>query len=140
MVGMPKADNVTPLYLMAVLPEFIKDSKRAFFKPSKDIKKDLDYVAISVYPAKNSEKMIITRKDGSIVMNTTVYAGFTDNTYTSLKCDTALSQALSVVGDIDLAIEGTYEFPLEDHIKTGFVQVKEKMGKKEYDYWAFNPQ
>ena len=53
MVGMPKADNVTPLYLLAVLPESIKDSKRAFFKPSKDLKKDLDYIAISVYPAKN---------------------------------------------------------------------------------------
>ena len=140
MVGMAKPDNVTPSYLRAVMPKALQDRNAQFFRPTSDVVKDLDFIAVSVYPAKNSEKMIITRKDGSIVMNTTVYAGFTDNTYTSLKCDTALSQALSVVGDIDLAIEGTYEFPLEDHIKTGFVQVKEKMGKKEYDYWAFNPQ
>ena len=140
MVGMAKPDNVTPSYLRAVMPKALKDRNAQFFKPTADVVKDLDFIAISVYPAKNSEKMVITRKDGSIVMNSTVYAGFTDNTYTSLKCDTALSQALSVVGDLDLNAEGTYEYPLTETIKTGFVQVKEKMGKKEYDYWAFDPQ
>ena len=140
MVSMAKPDNVTPSYLRAVMPKMLKEGNAQFFKPSADVVKDLNFIAISVYPAKNSEKMIITRKDGSVVMNATVYAGFTDGTYTSLKCDTALSQALSVVGDLDLSVEGTYEYPLNEFIKTGFVQVKEKMGKKEYDYWAFNPQ
>ena len=142
MVGMPKADNVTPLYLMAVLPEFIKDSKRAFFKPSKDLKKNLDYVAISVYPAKNSEKQPIIRKDGTQVMNATVYAGFTDGTYTSLKSSTAIAQAMAIMDDLDLNIEGVYEAFLEkdEYIPTGFTQVSEKMGKKEYDYWCFDPQ
>ena len=140
MVSMAKPDNVTPSYLRAVLPKTLKERNAQFFKPSADVVKDLVFIAISVYPAKNSEKMIITRKDGSVVMNATVYAGFSDNTYTSLKCDTALSQALSVVGDLDLSVEGTYEYPLTEIIKTGFTQVKEKMGKKEYDYWAFDPQ
>lgn len=142
MVGMPKADNVTPLYLMAVLPDFIKDSKRAFFKPSKDLKKNLDYVAISVYPAKNSEKQPIIRKDGTQVMNATVYAGFTDGTYTSFKSNTAIAQAIAIMDDVDLTTEGVYECFLEkdEYIPTGFTQVSEKMGKKEYDYWCFDPQ
>ena len=142
MVGMPKADNVTPLYLLTVLPESIKDSKRAFFKPSKDLKKNLDYVAISVYPAKNSEKQPIIRKDGTQVMNATVYAGFTDGTYTSFKSKTAIAQAVSIMDDVDMHTEGVYECFLEkdEYIPTGFTQVSEKMGKKEYDYWCFDPQ
>ena len=142
MAGMPKADNVTPLYLLTVLPESIKDSKRAFFKPSKDLKKNLDYVAISVYPAKNSEKQPIIRKDGTQVMNATVYAGFTDGTYTSFKSNTAIAQAMAIMNDVDLTSEGVYECFLEkdEYIPTGFTQVSEKMGKKEYDYWCFDPQ
>ena len=142
MVGMPKADNVTPLYLLTVLPESIKDSKRAFFKPSKDLKKNLDYVAISVYPAKNSEKQPIIRKDGTQVMNATVYAGFTDGTYTSFKSNTAIAQAMAIMNDVDLTSEGVYECFLDkdEYIPTGFTQVSEKMGKKEYDYWCFDPQ
>lgn len=142
MVGMPKADNVTPLYLMAVLPQFIKDSKKVFFKPSKDLKKNVDYLAISVYPAKNSEKQPIIRKDGTRVMNATVYAGFTDGTYTSFKSNTAIAQAMSIMDGVYLDTEGIYEIFMEkdECIPTGFTQVSEKMGKKEYDYWCFDPQ
>lgn len=141
MVSMAKPDNTTPVYLLAVMPSELKNRKAKFFKPSADVVKTLDYIAISTYPAKNSEKMVITRKDGSVVMNHTVYAGFTDGTYTSLKCDTALAQAISVIDeDVDLDHENTAEFTFDEPFDVGFTQVKEKMGKKEYDYWAFNPQ
>ena len=136
---MAKVDNVTPAYLRAFLPAKLKGRNAMFVKPTADMVKTLDFIAINVYPAKNSEKLLIIRKDGSTVMNATVYAGFTDNTYTTLKCDTALAQALSVVGDVDLTTEGTYEFDVEP-FDVGFVSVKAKMGKKEYDYWAFDPK
>lgn len=141
MVSMAKPDNVTPAYLLAVLPDELKVRKAQFFKPTADVIKALDYIAISTYPAKNAEKLVITRKDGTVVMNHTVYAGFMDGSYTTLKCDTALSQAISVIDfDVDLNSEGIIDAVLDEPIDVGFVQVKEKMGKKEYDYWAFNPQ
>lgn len=137
---MCKAENATPAYLRAVMPPTLKAKNTQFFKPSQDIVKTLVYLAVSVYPAKNADKLVIVRKDGSVVMNATVYAGFEDNTYTTLKCDTAVSQALSVMGDIDLTTEGTTEFEDFEPFKVGFVVIKAKMGKKEYDYWAFDPK
>ena len=137
---MCKAENATPAYLRAVMPSTLKAKNAQFFKPSQDIVKTLVYLAVSVYPAKNADKLVIVRKDGSVVMNATVYAGFEDNTYTTLKCDTAVSQALSVMGDIDLTTEGTTEFEDFEPFKVGFVAIKAKMGKKEYDYWAFDPK
>ena len=137
---MCKAENATPAYLRAVMPSTLKANNAQFFKPSADVVKTLNYLAVSVYPAKNADKLVIVRKDGSVVMNATVYAGFDDNTYTTLKCDTAVSQALSVMGDIDLTTEGTTEFTDFEPFKVGFVSIKAKMGKKEYDYYAFDPK
>ena len=137
---MCKAENATPAYLRAVMPATLKANNAQFFKPSADVVKTLNYLAVSVYPAKNADKLVIVRKDGSVVMNATVYAGFDDNTYTTLKCDTAVSQALSVIGDIDLTTEGTTEFTDFEPFKVGFVSIKAKMGKKEYDYYAFDPK
>lgn len=137
---MASPDSATPIYLRAVMPRTLKDRNAQFVKITADMIKTVDYLAISTYPAKDQDKKVITRKDGSVLMNHSVYAGFTDGTFTTLKCDTAIAQVLSVMGDCNIEDEGVVEYTCDEPFDVGFVSIKKTMGKKEYDYWVFNPQ
>ena len=134
-----KVDRITPAYRRTLIPKHLKDTNATYFKVDANTDKVLIFIGINVYPAKSKDGLAIVRKDGSIVMNATVYAGFEDGTYTTLKNEVALAQALSVVGDLDLNTEGSFEFLLDEPIKTKFTTVKVKRGQKEYDNFAFAP-
>lgn len=136
---MAKVDGITPVYMRGLIPKHLKDTNATYFKVDGNTDKVLNFIGINVYPAKNKDGVVIERKDGSTVMNATVYAGFEDCTYTTLKNEVALAQALSVVGDLDLNTEGSFEFLLDEPIKTKFTTVKVKRGQKEYDNFAFAP-
>ena len=136
---MAKVDGITPVYMRGLIPKHLKDTNASYFKVDANTDKVLNFIGINVYPAKNKDGIVIERKDGSTVMNATVYAGFEDGTYTTLKNEVALAQALSVVGDLDLNTEGSFEFLLDEPIKTKFTTVKVKRGQKEYDNFAFAP-
>ena len=136
---MAKVDGITPVYMRGLIPKHLKDTNATYFKVDANTDKVLNFLGINVYPAKNKDGIVIERKDGSTVMNATVYAGFNDGTYTTLKNEVALAQALSVVGDLDLNTEGSFEFLLDEPIKTRFTTVKVKRGQKEYDNFAFAP-
>ena len=136
---MAKVDGITPVYMRGLIPKHLKDTNATYFKVDANTDKVLIFIGINVYPAKNKDGIVIERKDGSTVMNATVYAGFEDGTYTTLKNEVALAQALSVVGDLDLNTEGSFEFLLDEPIKTKFTTVKVKRGQKEYDNFAFAP-
>ena len=136
---MAKVDGITPVYMRGLIPKHLKDTNASYFKVDASTDKVLNFLGINVYPAKTKEGIVIERKDGSTVMNATVYAGFDDNTYTTLKNEVALAQALSVIGDLDLNTEGSFEFLLDEPIKTRFTTVKVKRGQKEYDNFAFAP-
>lgn len=137
---MASPESATPIYLRAVMPKTLKDRNAQFVKITADMIKTVDYLAISTYPAKDQNKEVITKKDGSALMNHSVYAGFTDGTFATLKCDTAIAQALSVMGDCNIEDEGVVEYMCDEPFDVGFSIVKKKMGKKEYDYWVFVPQ
>ena len=136
---MAKVDGITPVYMRGLIPKHLKDTNATYFKVDGNTDKVLIFIGINVYPAKSKDGLTIVRKDGSIVMNATVYAGFDDNTYTTIKNEVALAQALSVVGDLDLNTEGSFDFLLDEPIKTKFTTVKVKRGQKEYDNFAFAP-
>ena len=136
---MAKVDGITPVYMRGLIPKHLKDTNATYFKVDANTDKVLNFIGINVYPAKNKDGIVIERKDGSTVMNATVYAGFEDGTYTTLKNEVALAQALSVVGELDLNTEGSFEFLLDEPIKTKFTTVKVKRGQKEYDNFAFAP-
>ena len=136
---MAKVDGITPVYMRGLIPKHLKDTNASYFKVDASTDKVLNFLGINVYPAKTKEGIVIERKDGSTVMNATVYAGFDDGTYTTLKNEVALAQALSVIGDLDLNTEGSFEFLLDEPIKTRFTTVKVKRGQKEYDNFAFAP-
>ena len=136
---MAKVDGITPVYMRGLIPKHLKDTNASYFKVDASTDKVLNFLGINVYPAKTKEGIVIERKDGSAVMNATVYAGFDDGTYTTLKNEVALAQALSVIGDLDLNTEGSFEFLLDEPIKTRFTTVKVKRGQKEYDNFAFAP-
>ena len=136
---MAKVDGITPVYMRGLIPKHLKDTNATYFKVDANTDKVLNFIGINIYPAKSKDGLAIVRKDGSIVMNATVYAGFDDNTYTTIKNEVALAQALSVVGDLDLSTEGSFEFLLDEPIKTKFTTVKVKRGQKEYDNFAFAP-
>lgn len=136
---MAKVDGITPVYMRGLIPKHLKDTNATYFKVDGNTDKVLNFLGINVYPAKNKDGIVIERKDGSTVMNATVYAGFDDGTYTTLKNEVALAQALSVIGDLDLNTEGSFEFLLDEPIKTRFTTVKVKRGQKEYDNFAFAP-
>ena len=138
-IKMAKVDGITPVYMRGLIPKHLKDTNATYFKLDANTDKVLNFIGINVYPAKNKDGVVIARKDGSTVMNATVYAGFEDGTYTTIKNEVALAQALSVVGDLDLNNEGSYEFLLDEPIKTKFTTVKVKRGQKEYDNFAFAP-
>ena len=138
-IKMAKVDGITPVYMRGLIPKHLKDTNATYFKVDANTDKVLNFIGINVYPAKNKDGIEIARKDGSTVMNATVYAGFDDNTYTTIKNEVALAQALSVVGDLDLNTEGSFEFLLDEPIKTKFTTVKVKRGQKEYDNFAFAP-
>lgn len=138
-IKMAKVDGITPVYMRGLIPKHLKDTNATYFKVDGNTDKVLNFIGINVYPAKNKDGIVIERKDGSTVMNATVYAGFEDGTYTTIKNEVALAQALSVVGDLDLNTEGSFEFLLDEPIKTKFVTVKVKRGQKEYDNFAFAP-
>lgn len=138
-IKMAKVDGITPVYMRGLIPKHLKDTNATYFKVDGNTDKVLNFIGINVYPAKNKDGIVIERKDGSTVMNATVYAGFEDGTYTTLKNEVALAQALSVVGDLDLNTEGSFEFLLDEPIKTKFTTVKVKRGQKEYDNFAFAP-
>ena len=136
---MAKVDGITPVYMRGLIPKHLKDTNASYFKVDASTDKVLNFLGINVYPAKTKEGIVIERKDGSTVMNATVYAGFDDGTYTTLKNEVALAQALSVIGELDLNTEGSFEFLLDEPIKTRFTTVKVKRGQKEYDNFAFAP-
>ena len=77
---MAKVDGITPVYMRGLIPKHLKDTNATYFKVDANTDKVLIFIGINVYPAKNKDGIVIERKDGSTVMNATVYAGFDGNT------------------------------------------------------------
>lgn len=140
MVGkLVKASEVIPLGMRAIMPKTLRDANAKYVKVDGETVKVLNFIAVNVYNAKNEDGTAMVTKTGNPILNKTIYLGFDDGSFTTLKNDVALSQVFGIVGEFDIAETGSFEFPIEEPFVVGFEQTKIKMGKKEYDYWVMKP-
>ena len=136
-MGMLKANEVTPRNVKNILPGICKS--RIYVEPAEGMEFTITGAAINVFPAKGENGEALTTQTGETIMRRVAYVLVGDEIYTSVKGWTAIEQIISLnPAELDKMEEGTYEC-------TGFAQkvktiiVKEKMGKKEFDYIAFEP-
>lgn len=133
---MKSIDNVTPRKMLKIMPDGLKT--RGYVKLTAGESHVIDYIGYSVYPAKKKETgEPILRKDGTQCMSCTAYIGLDGKFYTTVRNDTVISQLVSETGDFP-DTEGLYEYPGLD-VMVSSVQIKVKMGDKEYPIIAFEP-
>lgn len=136
---MLKANEVTPARMRNVVPDMCKG--RVYTELVEGMGINITGIAINVYPAKNDEGNEMTAKDGSIITRRVGYFNIGEMAYSSVKGYTAVEQLISCAPDIlDHEEPGTYEAPVIGMIPVVTITVKEKMGKREFDYLAFEPQ
>ena len=142
MATMSKASEVTSLKMRAIMPSTLKMENRKYVQVNEQTIKTVDYMAVNVYNAKDEKGLAMKTQKGNEILNKTIYVGFNDGTFTTLKNDVALAQVFSVLGDLDLSKVGSYEFGADEFepFETKFIQTDIKMGKNTYKYWVFDPQ
>ena len=135
---MSKPNETASIYTMAILPkEFI--SGRKFIKLQNGMEKTITDAVFSVYNAKDRDGNLIVRKDGTNVTNTTVYVGFDDGTYTSVKSNVAVSQIAQICPDFIYSEEVGITSYKTETCKVRVVTVDTKYGDKTFPTWAFDP-
>lgn len=136
---MLKANEVTPARMKNIVPEMCKG--RIYTELTEGMQFPITGIAVNVYPAKGDEGNEMTTKDGRLITRRTAYINIGDVAYSSVKGYTAVEQLISCAPDLlDHEEPGTYEAPITGSIPVVTITVKEKMGQKEYDYIAFDPQ
>lgn len=128
-------EEVVPKALMAVIPEKFRGMK--YHKAM--VGEQLTIVSITVvsYQAKNKETgEFIERKDGTPVYNQNCYFELSDGTYTTIRNDKVLGQVAMLTGWYEDG-ESEQTFDLKRPEKVEIIEIKTKMGKKEYPVRAF---
>lgn len=132
--------TVTKRAMLAVIPDCFKESE--YRKVNKDEIYTITRVVYSVYPVKDKEtgEYMINRR-GNPVLNVTAYIGFDDNTYTTSKGDTVISQLVSETGDFE-NVAGYHDFVV-DNCKVKIIETMAEYGKagskKSFPVWCFEP-
>lgn len=136
-MGMLKANEVTPWNVKNILPEICEG--RVYVKLTEGMEFTITGAAINVFPARDENGEALTTQSGETIMRRVAYVLMGDKIYTSVKGWTAIEQIISLnPTELDKMDEGTYECTgFAQRVKT--ITVKEKMGKKDYDYMAFDP-
>lgn len=135
---MLKANEVTPARMKNVVPDMCKD--RIYTELVEGMGINITGIAINVYPAKDEDGNELYTRDEKLIVRKTAYFNIGEKVYSSVKGYTAVEQLISCAPDIlDHEEPGTYEAPDIGTIPVVTITVKEKMGKKEYDYIAFDP-
>lgn len=136
-MGMLKANEVTPRNVKNILPGICKG--RIYVEPAEGMEFTITGAAVNVFPAKGENGEAMTTQNGEAIMRRVAYVLVGDEIYTSVKGWTAIEQIISLnPAELDKMDEGTYECTgFAQRVKT--ITVKERMGKKEYDYIAFDP-
>lgn len=136
---MLKANEVTPARMKNVIPDMCKG--RIYTELVEGMGINITGIAINVYPAKDDEGDEMTTKNGRPITRRVGYLNIGEKVYSSVKGYTAVEQLISCAPDIlDHDEPGTYEAPVIGIIPVVTITVKEKMGKSEYPYVAFDPQ
>lgn len=135
---MLKANEVTPARMKNIVPEMCKG--RIYTELTEGMQFPITGIAVNIYPAKGEEGTEMTTKDGRLITRRTAYINIGDVAYSSVKGYTAVEQLVSCAPEtLDKTEPGTYEVPIITPIQVATITVKEKMGQKEFDYIAFDP-
>ena len=136
-MGMLKANEVTPRNVKNILPSICKG--RIYIESAEGMEFTITGAAVNVFPAKTENGESMTTQAGEPIMRRVAYVLVGDEIYTSVKGWTAIEQIISLnPTELDKMEEGTYECTgFAQRVKT--ITVKERMGKKEFDYIAFDP-
>ena len=136
---MLKANEVTPARMKNIVPEMCKG--RVYTELVEGMGINITGIAINVYPAKGEDGDELYPRDEKLIVRRVAYFNIGEMAYSSVKGYTAVEQLISCAPDLlDHEEPGTYEAPIIGSIPVVTITVKEKMGKKEYDYLAFDPQ
>lgn len=135
---MSKPNETASIYTMAILPKEFTNGRK-FVKLQNNMEKTITDAVFSIYNAKDKNGNPIIRKDGSNVTNTTVYVGFDDGTYTSVKSNIAVAQIAQICPDFIYSEEVGITVYKTETCKVKVVTVDAKYGDKTYPAWAFDP-
>lgn len=129
---------ITPRKLINIVPEEFRNMPYRKLREGETV--TITKVIFSVYPAtkKNpdGERVPIVRKDGTPVLNESMYLGMSDGCYTSIRGDTAFMQLSQTVG-FNETEPGIFSFDMNEKVR--IVLVDEKMGSETYQRYAFDP-
>lgn len=121
-----KPSEIVPKNLMMVIPDRYKGM--SYVKSNIGDVFEISDITIVSYKAK-SEGEYIQRKDGTFILNQTVYFGFKDGKhYSSLKNDAILGQVAQLTGWFEDGEKEDY-YPLEKPEKVKIVETTVRMGK-----------
>ena len=135
---MLKASEVVPARLRNIIPEMCRG--RIYVDLAEGMTFPITGIAINVYPAKGEDGDELFTKDDKPIYRRTGYFLIGDSAYSSVAGYTAIEQLVSCAPEtLDRNEPGTFEVPFITPVKVQTITVKEKMGKKEYDYIAFDP-
>lgn len=137
---MLKASEVTPRNVKNVLPDICKG--RTYIEATEGMSFKITGAAINYYPARNEDGEDMTTKDGKAILKRVGYVLIDGGFYSSFMGYTAVEQIISCAAmHLESEVPGTVE--VEDFgeaVEVSVIKVQEKMGKKSYDYLAFEPK
>lgn len=136
---MLKASEVVPAKMKNIVPDMCKG--RIYAPLSEGMRFAITGIAINVYPAKGEDGDALYTRDEKLIVRRTGYFNIGDSAYSSVSGYTAVEQLVSCAPEsLDSNEPGTYEVPFIAPLTVSTITVKEKMGKKEFDYLAFKPE
>ena len=142
MVGkMPSIKNAIPKRMIRIVPDEVIDMTYVKVQPNDIV--NIIGVIYSTYPAhtksaeNKNERVEIVRKDGSKVLNTSMYIIFDNETYTTSKNDMVFSQLFPLTGYIDEK-PGKFVYKF-DPVKVKIIPFDVQYGNKTATEFAFEP-
>lgn len=128
-----EVSEIIPKNLMAVIPERYKGKKYVKLKVGDRI--TIHDITIVTYNAKKDGDFIV-RKDGSNVLNESIYFDLGNGYYTSLRNDKILGQVANLTGWIEKEVGESY-YPLDNPETVEIIEVNAKYGDKEIPVKVF---
>lgn len=128
-MSFPKYDEIVPKALLSVTPDRYKNKPYHRLNVGEII--TITDITIVSYKAKNKTTGdYIVRKDGSNVLNQTIYFGLDNGSYTSIRNDIVLGQVATITGWFEDGEKENY-YSLEKPETVKIVEITTNIGKGE---------
>ena len=128
-MSFPRYDEIVPIAILSVTPERYKN--KPYHRLNVDDVITITDITIVSYKAKNKTSGdYIVRKDGTNVLNQTIYFGLSDGSYTSIRNDVVLSQVAKLT-EWKPSGEKEQYFSLENPETVKIIEITTKIGKGE---------